>query len=105
MVGTEERRTDELPPEDAKLLVLARSAAARSVGGSGAGAAVRDDIGRTYVAGAVAVGPLRLSAVQAAVAQAAASGVTRLEAVAVVGERDVDADLLAAVGGPHVVHG
>lgn len=94
------------PPEDAKLLVLARSAAARAAGPSaGAGAAVRDDIGRTYVAGAVAVGPLRLSAVQAAVAQAAASGVTRLEAVAVVGEQDVDAELLAAVGNPAVVRG
>ena len=85
----------------------ARSAAARVAGPAGAagGAAVRDDIGRTYAAGAVAVGPLRLSAVQAAVAQAAASGVTRLEAVAVVGEQDVDPELLAAVGDPAVVRG
>ncbi|MGJ7440707.1 hypothetical protein [Aquipuribacter sp. MA13-6] len=91
-----------LPAEDAKLLVLARSAAARVSGG---GAAVRDDIGRTYLAGAVQVGPLRLSAVQAAVAQAVGSGVSRLEAVAVVGDEDVDPDLLAAVGDPLVVRG
>jgi len=94
--------TTDLPAEDAKLLVLARSAAARV---TGSGAAVRDDIGRTYLAGAVAVGPLRLSAVQAAVAQAVGSGVTRLEAVAVVGDEAVDPDLLAAVGDPLVVRG
>ncbi len=94
--------TTDLTAEDAKLIVLARSAAARV---TGSGAAVRDDIGRTYLAGAVAVGPLRLSAVQAAVAQAFGSGVTRLEAVAVVGGEAVDPDLLAAVGGPVVVRG
>lgn len=94
--------TPDLPPEDDKLLRLARTAAARVTGG---GAAVRDDIGRTYLAGAVAVGPLRLSAVQAAVAQAVGSGVTRLEAVAVVGEEPLDAELLAAVGDPLVVRG
>lgn len=92
----------ETSPEDAKLLTLARSAAART---GGAGAAVRDDIGRTYLAGRVEVASLRLSAVQAAVAQAVASGVTRLEAVAVVGPQDVDADLLAALGDPVVVRG
>ncbi len=92
----------DLTAEDAKLLVLARSAAARV---TGSGAAVRDDIGRTYLAGAVQVGPLRLSAVQAAVAQAVGSGVSRLEAVAVVGDEDVDPDLLAAVGDPLVVRG
>jgi hypothetical protein len=92
----------ETTAEDTKLLVLARSAAAR-VGG--AGAAVRDEIGRTYLAGAVSAGPLRLSAVEAAVAQAVGSGAARLEAVAVVGEQDVDPELLAAVGDPVVVRG
>ncbi|WP_336923616.1 cytidine deaminase [Aquipuribacter sp. SD81] len=90
-------------PEDAKLLVLARSAAART---GGAGAAVRDDIGRTYLAGTVAVASLRLSALQAAVAQAVGSGVTRLEAVALVGERadgEATAELLAALGHPVVL--
>ena len=94
--------TTDLPAEDAKLVVLARSAAARVAGG---GAAVRDDIGRPYLAGAVTVGPLRLSAVEAAVAQAVGSGVTRLEAVAVVGDEQPDPELLAAVGDPLVVRG
>ncbi len=90
----------DLPAEDAKLVVLARSAAARA---GGAGAAVRDDTGRTYLAGAVHVGPLRLSALEVAVAQAVSSGVARLEAVALVGGGDVDDALLAAVGDPLVV--
>ena len=94
--------TGVLDAEDAKLVVLARSAAVRS---GGAGAAVRDGIGRTYLAGPVAVGPLRLGAVEAAVAQAAASGTTRLEAVAVVGDEQPDPALLAAVGDPAVVRG
>lgn len=93
-------RADE-HTEDAKLVVLARSAAARS---GGTGAAVRDGSGRTYLAGPVSVGPLRLGAVEAAVAQAAASGVTRLEAVAVVGGEQPDPELLEAVGSPSVVH-
>ena len=94
--------TGPADPEDAKLVVLARSAAVRS---GGTGAAVRDDIGRTYLAGPVAVGPLRLGAVEAAVAQAFASGVTRLRAVAVVGDEQPDPTLLAAVGDPVVVRG
>lgn len=82
----------QLPAEDAKLVTLARSARARAVAHEGA--AVRDDIGRTYVAVTVDLPSLRLSAVQAAVAAAVASGQTALEAVAVVGpaERLDDAD-------------
>ncbi len=49
------------------------------------------------------MGPLRLGAVEAAVAQAAGSGVRRLEAVAVVGDEQPDPALLAAVGDPVVV--
>jgi hypothetical protein len=90
----------DLSGEDAKLVTLARSAAAR-VGS--AGAAVRDDIGRTYLAGAVNAGPLRLTAVEAAVAQAVGSGAVRLEALAVTGEEVPDPELLAAVGDPVVV--
>ena len=73
-------------PEDAKLLILARSARARA--GAVEGAAVRDDIGRTYVAATVDLPSLRLSAVQAVVAAAVSSGADRLEAVAVVGEAE-----------------
>ncbi|MFC5380033.1 hypothetical protein [Aquipuribacter nitratireducens] len=95
-------------PEDAKLLVLARSAAARA---GGAGAAVRDDIGRTYLAGAVDVPGLRLTALQAAAAQAVGSGVHRLEAVAIVDAgataraalSPAEEELLEHLGGPAVV--
>lgn len=76
----------DLSPEDAKLVTLARSARARA--GATEGAAVRDDIGRTYVAVTVELPSLRLSAAQAAVAAAVASGQQQLTALAVVGERD-----------------
>ena len=87
----------ELDPEDAKLVTLARSARART--GAAEGAAVRDDMGRTYVAATVALPSLSLSALQAAVAAAVSSGVQQLEAAVVVTEADgVDADSRAAVG-------
>ena len=82
-------------PEDLKLVTLARSARARS--GAAEGAAVRDDIGRTYAASTVDLPSLRLTAVQAAVAAAVSSGSDRLEAVAVVGETSVLSDADAAV--------
>lgn len=90
--------------EDEKLVTLARSARART--GAAEGAAVRDDIGRTYVAATVALPSLSLTALQAAVAAAASSGADRLEAAVVVtGEADVDRSALDGLGGPvlHVV--
>lgn len=72
----------DLDPEDAKLILLARAARGRT--GASEGAAVRDSDGRTYVAATVTLPSLQLSALQAAVAAAVASGVTRLEAGAVV---------------------
>ncbi len=80
----------DLPPEDAKLVTLARSARARA--SAHEGAAVRDDIGRTYVAVTVDLPSLRLTAIQAAVAAAVSSGQSALEAAAVVGPGDVLAD-------------
>lgn len=79
--------------EDEKLVTLARSSRART--GAAEGAAVRDDIGRTYAAATVALESLSLSAVQAAVAAAVSSGVQRLEAGAVVTEAETltEADL------------
>ncbi|MGW1372838.1 cytidine deaminase [Streptomyces sp. NPDC002446] len=71
-----------LDPEDRKIITLARSARARN--GVPEGAAVRDETGRTYVAGTVALDSLQLSALQTAVAMAVASGATSLEAAAVV---------------------
>jgi hypothetical protein len=86
-----------LTPEDDKLLTLAR-ATARRLGASSA-AAVRDDTGRTYVAAAVALPSLRLSALQAVVAVASASGAAGIEAALLVnaGAAPADADGVAAV--------
>lgn len=72
----------ELDPEDAKLVTLARSSRART--GAAEGAAVRDDMGRTYAAATVSLPSLELSALQAAVAAAVSSGAQQLEAAAVV---------------------
>jgi hypothetical protein len=86
---------DELDPEDAKIITLARSARARS--GAPEGAAVRDTTGRTYAATTVALPSLQLSALQVAVAMAVASGADRLEAAAVVSPfPEIDAGSLAA---------
>jgi hypothetical protein len=74
--------TTDLPTEDAKLVTLARSARARA--GAEEGAAVRDDIGRTYAAATVSLASLRLTALQAAVAAAVSSGSAVLDAVCVV---------------------
>jgi hypothetical protein len=86
----------ELDPEDAKLVTLARGARART--GADEGAAVRDGTGRTYAACTVFLPSLTLTALQAAVAAAVASGAESLEAAAVVsGSPTVDEASLAAV--------
>ncbi|PWI18502.1 cytidine deaminase [Streptomyces sp. Act143] len=86
----------DLDPEDRKIVTLARSARARN--GVPEGAAVRDDTGRTYVAGTVTLDSLRLTALQTAVAMAVASGAKSLEAAALVTEAEsVAAADLAAV--------
>ncbi|MFI7315829.1 cytidine deaminase [Streptomyces venezuelae] len=84
-----------LDPEDRKIVTLARSARARN--GVPEGAAVRDETGRTYVAGTVALDSLQLSALRTAVAMAVASGAESLEAAAVVSGADTvtDEDLAA----------
>ncbi|TLS39490.1 cytidine deaminase [Streptomyces montanus] len=91
-----------LDPEDRKIVTLARAARARN--GVPEGAAVRDETGRTYVAGTVALPSLQLSALRTAVAMAVASGAKSLEAAAVVSEAEALAEEdLAAVrdlGGP-----
>ncbi|WP_127358376.1 cytidine/deoxycytidylate deaminase family protein [Actinacidiphila soli] len=91
-----------LDPENRKIITLARSTRARN--GVPEGAAVRDETGRTYVAGTVDLPSLRLTALQTAVAMAVASGAKSLEAAAVVTPADaVPAADLAAVrdlGGP-----
>jgi hypothetical protein len=84
-----------LDPEDAKLVTLARSARART--GAAQGAAVRDADGRTYVAAAVALPSLSLSALQVAVAMAVSSGAPGLEAAVVLGADPADPAGVAAV--------
>jgi hypothetical protein len=87
---------DDLDPEDAKIVTLARSALART--GAKEGAAVRDTEGRTYTGCTVGLAALPLTALQAAVAAAVASGAAGLEAAAVVsGAATVDDASLAAV--------
>ncbi|MET9496978.1 cytidine deaminase [Streptomyces sp. NPDC006552] len=86
----------DLGPEDRKIVTLARSARARN--GVPEGAAVRDETGRTYVAGSVALDSLRLSALRTAVAMAVASGAQSLEAAAVVSAaQELPGEDLAAV--------
>ena len=75
---------EALDAEDAKLVTLARAARGRI--GAAEGAAVRDQDGRTYAAASVALPSLTITALQLAVASAAAAGATRLEAAAVVTE-------------------
>jgi hypothetical protein len=76
---------EETPgPEDLKIITLARAARARVE--SAEGAAVRDETGRTYAAAAVALPSLQLSALHLAVAMAASSGATSLEAAAYVSD-------------------
>ncbi|GHA68732.1 cytidine deaminase [Streptomyces termitum] len=92
----------DLGAEDLKIITLARSARARN--GVAEGAAVRDETGRTYVAGTVELESLRLSALRTAVAMAVASGARSLEAAAVVSAAgEASAEDRAAVrdlGGP-----
>jgi hypothetical protein len=73
-----------LSAEDAKLVTLARSSRARV--GAVEGAAVRDQDGRTYAGSTVSLPSLAVTALQLAVASAAAAGATKLEAAAVVTE-------------------
>lgn len=88
-----------LDAEDTKLVTLARAARVRA--GAAEGAAVRDDIGRTYAAGSVTLPSLQLTALQATVAAAASSGAGRIEAVVVHSSSarltSVDAELMADV--------
>ena len=95
----------DLSTEDAKLVTLARATRARV--GAPEGAAVRDGDGRTYAAATVDLPSLQLSAVQACVAMAVASGTRALEAAVLLSEADAvtepDLGALRDLGGPGVV--
>ena len=81
----------ELDPEDAKLVTLARAAYGRAYVTTlpAAGAAVRDDMGRTYAAASVEVAGVAVTALQLAVASAVSSGARAFEAGVVVSDGDV----------------
>ena len=80
----ESAAADDLPAEMAKLVTLARGARARA--SAREGAAVIDDMGRSYAAGSVDLAHLKLSAVRAAVAAAVSSGSRALDAAVVLSE-------------------
>lgn len=83
-------------PEDLKLHTLAKGARGRIQAQSGA--AVRDDTGRTYASANVSLAHLELSAISAAIAQAAASGARGVESVVLISEMtDLDAADVAVV--------
>lgn len=91
--------------EDDKLAVLAKGAKSRIQ--AKAGAALRDETGRTYASAEVSVGPLNVSAVEMVVALAVASGSTGVESVVIsqhveFGIADSDLDLVRAFSGPGV---
>lgn len=83
-------------PDDRKLVVLARSARARTRAAEGA--SVRDLDGRTYAAATVDLPSLQVSALGVAVSMAVSSGAAGLEACAVVTDQpDPDERDLAVV--------
>jgi cytidine deaminase len=72
-------------PEDEKLVTLARAALSRALVRTWlpAGAAVRDDMGRTYAAASVEMDGASVTALQLAVATAVSSGARAFEAAAI----------------------
>ena len=91
--------------EDEKLAVLAKGARSRVQ--AKAGAALRDETGRTYASAEVSVGDLNLSAVAMVVAQAVASGSNGVESVVIsqqveLGISDSDIELVNAFAGAGV---
>ncbi len=92
-----------LPPEDNKLVVLAKATRART--GAAEGAALRDLDGRTYAAATVDLPSLRVSAVGVAVSMAVASGAKGAEAVVVLTDGEIaaaDLDIVREFAGSGV---
>jgi hypothetical protein len=94
--------SEALDAEDAKLVTLARGARGRT--GAPAGAALRDETGRTYAGADVSLPSLSMSALTLVVAQAVASGSRGAEAAVVVGVEPsaADLDVLRDLGGAGV---
>lgn len=73
-----------------KLITLARGARART--NASEGAALRDDMGRTYSAGTVKRGSLSMTAIELTVAFAVTSGAQGIEALVLCSELSVLSD-------------
>lgn len=86
--------------EDAKLLTLARGARGRIAAPEGA--ALRDEMGRTYSAASVDNGTLAISALDLAVAQAISAGARGAEAAVVVGGESIDIRVFRSLAGAGV---
>ena len=92
-----------LPPEDNKLVVLAKAARART--GADEGAALRDLDGRTYAGATVDLPSLAVSAIGVVVSMAVASGARGAEAVVVLTDGEVasgDLDIVRDFAGKGV---
>lgn len=94
--------TEVLDDEDAKLVTLARGARGRIAAVQGA--AVRDDMGRTYSGASVQRDSLQLTALELAVAQAIAAGARGLECAVVCGpaEASTSIEIVRDFGGAGV---
>lgn len=89
--------SEQLDAEDAKLLTLARGARGRI--SAREGAALRDEMGRTYSAATVDNGTVSISALDLAVAQALSAGARGAEAAVVVGAESVEIDGFRSLAG------
>lgn len=93
--------SDPMSDEDTKLATLARGARGRI--GAPEGAAIRDDMGRTYSGTTINSTSFQLTALQLAVAQAIASGAGGVECAVIVGTGDSpDVACVADLGGAGV---
>ena len=79
-------------PEDTKLATLANSTLVRT--GAKQAAALRDTTGRTYVAINIVTASLSLDAVQAVFTVAAASQISGIESVVIVGESAAETSVI-----------
>lgn len=92
--------SDALDAEDMKLVTLARGARGRI--SAVEGAAIRDEMGRTYSAATVDNGTVVITALDLAVAQAISAGARGAEAAVVVGAESVDIDGFRSLAGDGV---
>ena len=89
--------SNDLGAEVAKLITLAMGARSRIAATEGA--AVRDEMGRTYSGASISVGEFRLSAIELAIAQCVAAGARGLELAVILGADQADLTLIRNFAG------